>query len=124
MKCLLFALFLINTYNTLLPMHQITLPPKKEIYERLYNLGWKHFLKKTKIHKHLGFKYEYPGRIVRYIKSTIQNYNKNYATSPSCNYKLYSTVSLTQRDQITIITTLFKNHPQIIAFLEENDAFK
>ena len=122
MKCLLFALFL--THNILLTMDPITLAPKKEIYEHLYNLGWQHFLKKTKIHKGLVFKHECPDQIVQYIKITIQDYNENHAIAFPKKYKNYSTAPLTDNDQLNIIAAIFKNHPHVIIFLKKNNSLK
>lgn len=102
-------------------MHSVTLPPKKIIYERFYNLGWKHFLKKTKIHKTLGFKHEYAGPIVRKIGSAIKIYNEKYAESSPVKYKKYSTKPLTAQDQKDMVFALFKYLPEVIAFVEDND---
>jgi len=121
-KCILFAVFLITTSGTLLSMQAITLPPKKEIYERLYNLGWEHFLKTTKFHKQLDFKHEHPDQIVLYIGLAIKKYNEKYAQSSPRTYKKYSTQPLTEKDRAAIIAALFKFHPEIIVYLKEKES--
>jgi hypothetical protein len=103
-------------------MESITLPPKKEIYERLYSLGWKHFLNTTKIHKDLGFKHKDPEKIVNFVKITVQEYNEKYAKPSPRKYKKYSTNPLTEKDRAAIIAALFKFHPEIINYLKEKES--
>ena len=95
------------------------MPPQKEIYDRLYNLGWKHFLKTTKLHKDLGFKNKSPDEIINFVKITVQEYNEKYAKPSPGKYKKYSTELLTEKDRAAIIAALFKYHPEILHYLEE-----
>jgi hypothetical protein len=103
-------------------MQPITLPPKKVIYERLYNLGWEHFLKTTKFHKDLGFKNKSPDEIINFVKVTIHEYNEKYAQPFPHKYKKYSTNLLTEKDRAAILAALFKYHPEVISYLKEKES--
>ncbi|HLJ31030.1 MAG TPA: hypothetical protein VKU36_01205 [Candidatus Babeliales bacterium] len=122
MKYVLFTLFLITINATLYSMQPITLPPKKVIYDRLYSLGWKDFLKKTKLHKDLGFKNQHPDKTIAHVEFTIKKYNAKYARPSSRQHKKYSTKRLTEKDRAAIIAALFKYHPEIVHYIDKNSS--
>lgn len=107
-KLLFLSLFLVAAHRAL-AMEPVTLPPKKEIKESFCNQGWKHFTKKTAIHKKLQ-KDKTPDEIATVLETNVQTYNKKYANN-------YCTRSLTKKDTENMIHALFKDHPDIAATL-------
>ena len=108
MRLLLSFLFLVTAYRAL-ASEAVTLPPKKAIKKSFCNQGWKHFTKKTEIHKQLQ-KDKNPHEIATILETNVQMYNSTYANK-------YYTRSLTKKDTENMIHALFKDHPDIAATL-------